>query len=90
MTHRTKKLLAAIVLLVGLPVYIGVALYIVSDLERPHILVELAIYVALGILWALPFKWLFKGIGRADPNLSATPEAEPTGQEDTPPGNRDA
>lgn len=68
MTYRTRKLLSAVVLLVGLPLYIIVATVLVSQLDRPHILVETAIYVGLGLLWALPFKGLFKGVGREDPN----------------------
>jgi len=32
------------------------------------VLLELGIYVALGIVWALPFKFVFKGIGQADPD----------------------
>jgi len=31
-------------------------------------LVELAIYIGLGVVWALPFKYIFKGIGQADPD----------------------
>jgi hypothetical protein len=30
--------------------------------------VELAIYVGLGFLWALPFRRIFLGVGKADPN----------------------
>jgi hypothetical protein len=30
--------------------------------------VELAIYTVLGILWALPLKAVFKGVGQADPD----------------------
>jgi hypothetical protein len=26
------------------------------------------IYIALGVVWAIPFKFVFKGIGQADPN----------------------
>jgi hypothetical protein len=29
---------------------------------------ELFIYVALGVIWALPFKFVFRGIGQADPD----------------------
>ncbi|MEL6479696.1 MAG: DUF2842 domain-containing protein [Pseudomonadota bacterium] len=39
-----------------------------SLLDRPHILVESAIYLALGVVWALPFRALFRGIGREDPD----------------------
>ncbi|MEC7300698.1 MAG: DUF2842 domain-containing protein, partial [Pseudomonadota bacterium] len=26
------------------------------------------IYIGLGVLWALPFKFVFKGVGQADPD----------------------
>ena len=68
MTYRTRKILSLLLLLVGLPVYIVVAVTVVGLFERPHIAVELAIYVGLGVLWALPFKSVFKGVGREDPD----------------------
>lgn len=72
MSYRLRKFLCAVVLLVGLPLYIVVALSVVGMFERPPILLELLIYVVLGILWALPFRSLFRGIGRPDPD--ARPE----------------
>lgn len=66
--YKTRKRLALLILLVGLPVYIVVALNVVNLFERPSLLVELAIYIGLGILWALPFKFVFKGIGQPDPD----------------------
>jgi hypothetical protein len=46
-----------------------VAAVTVSNLlDRPPMLVELAIYIGLGVVWALPFKYIFKGIGQADPD----------------------
>lgn len=68
MTYKTRKRLAALVLVVGLPLYIIAAVWLVAQFDRPSILIELAIYVALGIVWALPFKGLFRGIGKPDPD----------------------
>jgi hypothetical protein len=68
MTYRTRRILSLLVLLVGLPVYIVVAITVVGWFDRPHIVLEVAIYVGLGFLWALPFKAVFKGVGRADPD----------------------
>ena len=68
LTHKQKKRYSLLILLVGLPVYIIVAVNIMALLDRPPLLVELAIYVGLGILWALPFKAVFRGVGQADPN----------------------
>ncbi len=36
-------------------------------IDRPSILMELAIYVGLGVVWVLPFKSIFLGIGQAEP-----------------------
>lgn len=68
LSYRTRKRLALLILVVGLPLYIGTAWGIMGALERPSIWVELLIYVALGIVWALPFKFIFKGIGQPDPD----------------------
>lgn len=68
MTYRTRKRLALFILLVGMPVYVVVAVNVLDRFERPSLLVELGIYVALGILWALPFRFVFRGIARPDPD----------------------
>jgi len=68
MKFKTRKRLALAVLLIGLPVYIVVAVTLVNMLERPPILVELALYIGLGVLWALPLRRLFLGIARPDPD----------------------
>lgn len=68
MKHKTRKWLSLLVLLVWLPAYIVISLYVVSLFDRPSFLLELTVYVVLGIAWALPFRWLFKGIGREDPD----------------------
>ncbi|WP_299729813.1 DUF2842 domain-containing protein [uncultured Tateyamaria sp.] len=66
--YKTRKWLALLILIVGLPLYIIVAVNLVALLERPSILVELLIYVGLGIIWAIPLKFVFKGIGQPDPD----------------------
>ena len=57
-----------IILLIGLPLYIIAAVSIVALFERPPIWVELLVYIGLGIVWILPFKFVFLGIGQADPD----------------------
>ena len=71
LSYKTRKRLSLLILLVGLPLYLIVAVKLVSLFERPSLLLELAIYVALGFVWALPFKAVFRGVGQPDP------EAEP-------------
>ena len=67
MSYRTRKILAILILVIGLPAYIVVATTLVGQFERPSLWVELGIYVGLGVLWALPFKGIFRGLGRPDP-----------------------
>lgn len=67
MRHRTRKRLSLLVLVVGLPVYVILAVSIMAALDRPPVWVEFLIYLVLGILWALPLRWLFLGIGQDDP-----------------------
>ena len=65
--YKNRRRISLILLLVGLPVYVIVAINILAFFERPSILLEVIIYLSLGIIWALPFKFIFKGIGQADP-----------------------
>jgi len=57
-----------VVLLVGLPAYIVTVITVLNMLGRPPILVELLVYVVLGIVWAIPFRAVFRGIGKPDPD----------------------
>jgi hypothetical protein len=68
MTYRTRKRLALLALVIGLPLYAGLALWALSLFERPHPLLELALYALLGIVWALPLRAIFKGVARPDPD----------------------
>ena len=68
LTYKTRRRLSHLILLVGMPAYIAVAWWVMSLFERPGIWLEFAIYIVLGILWVLPFKAVFKGVGQADPD----------------------
>ena len=75
MSYRTRKIVCAVLLMVGLPLYVVAASTVVGLFERPDMLTELAIYFGLGILWALPLRRLFRGIARPDP--AAAPATDP-------------
>ncbi len=68
LSYKARRRWSLVILLVGLPVYIVAALNLIALFERPHILVEVAIYTGLGVLWAFPFKFVFKGVGKEDPD----------------------
>jgi predicted membrane channel-forming protein YqfA (hemolysin III family) len=68
LSYKTRRRLSVLILLVGMPVYVVVAVNVLSLFERPPVWLELVIYVALGFLWALPFRAIFRGVGQADPD----------------------
>ncbi len=65
---KARRRWTLVILLVGLPVYVVVAVTILALLDRPPVWVELLVYIILGIAWALPFKSVFKGVGQQDPS----------------------
>ena len=67
-SYRLKRFLAILVLLLWLPFYIVLVLNILALFERPSLVVEFLVYVIAGVLWALPFKALFKGVGQQTKN----------------------
>ncbi|MEM8729103.1 MAG: DUF2842 domain-containing protein [Pseudomonadota bacterium] len=70
LSHKARRRWALFILLVGLPAYAVLAVSVISWFDRPSFGVELIVYVLLGILWALPFKFIFKGVGKADPDAA--------------------
>ena len=66
--YKARRRLSLLILLVGLPLYIVVAVNVIALFDRPSILVEVMVYVSLGVLWAFPFKYVFRGVGQADPD----------------------
>lgn len=67
LSYKTRRRWSLVILVIGLPVYIVAAVLVVGLFDRPPILVELLVYIVLGLLWALPFKAVFKGVGKEDP-----------------------
>jgi hypothetical protein len=76
LSYKTRRRLSLLVLVVGLPVYIGLAWYIMSLFERPSVLLEFLIYAVLGIAWAIPMKSVFLGVGQADPDAQVDPRRQ--------------
>lgn len=66
--YKARRRWSLVILLIGLPAYIVVSVSLVNWFDRPSFLLELAIYVVLGILWALPFRAVFRGVGKPDPD----------------------
>jgi hypothetical protein len=67
MGARWRRRLAILALVLGLPAYAMVTVSVVALFDRPGIWLELLVYVVLGVIWVLPLRRLFLGIGRAGP-----------------------
>jgi predicted membrane channel-forming protein YqfA (hemolysin III family) len=70
LSYATRRRLSLLILLVGMPLYIVAAVTVVSLFDRPPFWLEIVIYIALGFLWIMPFRAVFRGIGQADPNAT--------------------
>jgi uncharacterized protein (DUF983 family) len=68
LSYRTRRRLSLVILVLGVPAYIVAAVTVVGWFERPSIWVELMVYVGLGIIWAIPLKRVFLGVGQPDPD----------------------
>ncbi|EAQ26958.1 DUF2842 domain-containing protein [Roseovarius sp. 217] len=68
LSYKARKRWSLVVLLIGLPAYVVVAVSLVNWIDRPSIWVELLIYVGLGFLWIVPLKRVFIGVGQPDPD----------------------
>ena len=78
LSYRARRRWSLVILLVGMPAYVVAVITVLNWLDRPPIWLELLVYVLLGVLWALPFRFVFRGIGRPDPETpqGAAPDAQ--------------
>ena len=67
LSYKSRRRWSLVILLVGMPLYVVVVVTIMNRFDRLPMLIELPIYILLGVLWILPFKFVFRGVGREDP-----------------------
>ena len=72
LSYKNRRRLSLVLLLVWLPLFVVVAVTIMNAIDRPPLWLELVIYVVLGVIWALPFRSVFRGIGKPDPDAEET------------------
>ena len=68
MSYRLRRTLSVFVLLIALPIYVVIVISVMALFERPPLIIELLIYLALGVVWAFPLKSVFMGVGQEDPD----------------------
>jgi hypothetical protein len=66
MSYKLKRRLSLFILIVGLPLYVILIVNLISSFDRPNFVVELLIYLLSGIVWALPLRSVFRGVGQAE------------------------
>lgn len=66
--YKARRRWSLVILLLGLPAYIVAVVTVLNLLDRPPFWLELLVYVGLGIIWAVPFRAVFRGVGHADPD----------------------
>jgi hypothetical protein len=87
LSYKARRRWSLVILLIGLPLYIVAAVSLVNWLDRPPIWAELLVYIGLGFLWMMPFRFVFVGIGQADPDAAPVALQQGGAQKTAPPQN---
>lgn len=78
LSYKARRRWSLVILLVGMPLYVVAAVSLVNRLDRPPVWAEVLVYLTLGIVWMLPFRFVFRGIGQADPDAKKADEGPPS------------
>ena len=68
LSYKARRRWSLIILVIGLPLYAGLAVNLVAILPNLPKVLEFIMYVFLGVAWVVPLKFVFQGIGQADPD----------------------
>jgi membrane protein implicated in regulation of membrane protease activity len=74
LSYKARKRLSLLIVMVGVPLYIMLAVTLVALLPPLPVAVEFVMYAALGVAWVFPLKSVFRGVSQPDPD--APPEGE--------------
>lgn len=68
LSYKARRRWSLVILLIGLPVYIVAAISLIAWLPDLPGWLTLIVYVIVGFAWMLPLKFIFIGVGQADPD----------------------
>ena len=69
LSYKARKRWSLLILLVGMPIYVVLAVNLIDSIDRLPIWAEVPAYILLGVGWILPFKRVFLGVGQPDPEV---------------------
>lgn len=71
LSYKARRRLSMLALVIGLPAYIIVAVSIVNWAEARWGMMpwwgSVLVYIVLGVIWVVPLKPIFRGVGKDDP-----------------------
>lgn len=76
LSYKARKRLSLLILLVGMPIYVVIAVNLIDSIDRLPIWAEVPAYIVLGVAWILPFRSVFLGIGQLDPDAPVDPPVD--------------
>ncbi len=76
LSYKARRRWSLVILLIGMPLYVVVAVNVVELFDRPPFWLELVIFVVLGFLWIAPFRFVFRGVGQHDPDAKRDDDAK--------------
>jgi hypothetical protein len=68
LSYKARRRWSLVILLIGLPIYVVAAISLIAWLPDLSGWVTLLVYVVVGFAWMVPLKFVFLGIGQADPD----------------------
>ena len=74
LSYKSRKRLSLLILLVGMPLYVVLAVTLMNHIERLPIWAEVPAYLILGFAWIVPFRKIFLGVGQSDPETKKAEE----------------
>jgi uncharacterized membrane protein YhdT len=75
LSYKARRRWSLIILVIGLPAYIVVAVTILNHLGSLPKWLELPVYVIVGLAWVVPLRFVFRGIGQPDPDAPPRDDA---------------
>ncbi len=68
LSYKARRRWSLVILLIWLPLYIILVVPLLARIVDWNIILRVIIYIIAAFAWLLPFKFVFQGVGRADPD----------------------